>query len=539
MSVEKKNNEKKPGFWTNLFSKNPAAATGASNHPSYPATVSDEKRDADPEALGLESADQQNPPTTIALMDVDHTIIGNAAVDLENIKETLKPAINSHITSTLNRLKVKHLYLFTDMSLTSIGLNERTALVKLLEEQGFVVHGVITPVDRAWRFNSEENLTNFANNPDLQLSDGSEEELRHMLSTNNAYQLAKEQIEKENVSSNLGIAFKSATTPEGRADLETASKGRRCKLYLDALSLDRGLTHVKGEMFRDFLKHKAPEFQRCIVFDDNREALEGVRSVAVASSLTRSIRTVIVHVNNSIRLKEGEERKTAADYVSEINAATLTATQELHAAICDVTLTEDDATFTDAIKLRIKAALVDGADINGANTSLSAWKGDLPLHTALVKRNKTLIQFLIECGADPSLREPRRGERPIERFIRVGRNQVDLLRWLLDHYPQIIETQAPSRVAPSLPPAAEVLEAKDGEGAVVTDHSEGQLPTTTSPKESTQTPSDVSANNAPYSLGTALTSRGSFSISSAAAAGQPLPQQPQDAYQSSNTEFVR
>ncbi|MDF3054814.1 MAG: hypothetical protein K0Q74_721 [Gammaproteobacteria bacterium] len=117
------------------------------------------------------------------------------------------------------------------------------------------------------------------------------------------------------------------------------------------------------------------------------------------------------------------------------------ATQQLHAIICDEALTEDDATFTEDMQNRLKLTLSQWADINGVNTSPSAWQGDLPLHTAFVKGNKALIRFLIDQGADITLRDPRKNETPIERLRRVvfPDRQQEILDWLSAEYPAMRE----------------------------------------------------------------------------------------------------
>ena len=75
----------------------------------------------------------------VALLDVDHTL-ANTDRDRQNI-------INKTLLEALKLKGIKDVYLFTDMVFTAGAIEERLELIKYLEQDGFTVHGCITPLD--------------------------------------------------------------------------------------------------------------------------------------------------------------------------------------------------------------------------------------------------------------------------------------------------------------------------------------------------------------------------------------------------------
>lgn len=210
----------------------------------------------------------------VALLDVDHTsTYGDMATG----------QINFALFDELKARGINDLYLFTDMTINEGNINDREALITVLRNQGFTVHGVITPNDFAWNLTPatlhsfKDSL--FRNNTKFQLKNVTEyaqiaesvepvlsglPEIQELLGTTHTppigYAYAEGKMAHDNGTFNRHIVEKSSDA----------------KFVFDIAGLKSGLGIGKGLLFRQFLDHKPDWCGQCLVFDDKAEEIHSI-----------------------------------------------------------------------------------------------------------------------------------------------------------------------------------------------------------------------------------------------------------------------
>ncbi len=237
-----------------------------------------------------------------ALLDMDHTLAYTAYVKNDNGENEIdatgeiKTEIKYNI-DLLNKLKangIRDIYLFTDMTLSKSSLEDRLKVIKFLEEQGFTVHGVITPLDFFWNFDSKmlrefEEATLRAG---VVLTAGRQKNIHLIRDIIKQYPKIIEHMDSKEYP-NIGIAFKEATQPSNLSDPEKIRelqlRGNACKHAIDAMSLFKEIPTCKGIMFTQFIAHLLTWISAIYVFDDMKENNQAVNQ---CNSATLPVYTV-------------------------------------------------------------------------------------------------------------------------------------------------------------------------------------------------------------------------------------------------------
>ncbi|MBX9586076.1 MAG: hypothetical protein K2X50_02350 [Gammaproteobacteria bacterium] len=224
-----------------------------------------------------------------ALLDMDHTLAYTAYVKNDKgeneTDETgeIKTEIKYNI-DLLNKLKangIRDVYLFTDMTLSKSSLEDRLKAIKFLEEMGFTVHGVITPLDFFWNFDSKilrefEEATYRAG---VVLTAGRQKNIDLLQGIIKNFPEIMEHMDS-NEYPNIGIAFKEATLPCNLSNpdkiRELQLRGNACKHAIDAMSLLKEIPTCKGIMFMQFISHLLTWMSAIYVFDDMKENNQAV-----------------------------------------------------------------------------------------------------------------------------------------------------------------------------------------------------------------------------------------------------------------------
>jgi hypothetical protein len=210
-------------------------------------------------------------PKTVALLDVDHTLL---------FDDPNQP--NPHIIKALKAAGITDVYLFTDMTFRKTDVEDRANLKKMLEDNGLTVHGVIASPDIAWHIPDAELLSfeEAMNKNDIILNRNRPKNLDKLPAI-----IAQHPHINALVRGDLtrlpspGNAFASVNNQyvEGTFD-----RSNKCKLILDVLSAE--LAHPKGLLFQNYVAHKPAWVQSFVVFDDNKHSLESVQQVAAKSN---------------------------------------------------------------------------------------------------------------------------------------------------------------------------------------------------------------------------------------------------------------
>ncbi|QDP73746.1 hypothetical protein FOG18_13900 (plasmid) [Legionella israelensis] len=230
-----------------------------------------------------ESEEEEKRP--VALLDVDHTLL----FDNE---------FNETLLKSLKKNGIRDIYLFTDMRFGRLNVKDRMDLVESLQEKGFTVHGVITPVDLVWNQLSAENAEEFEKwistsgfkgrfqGPAFEQLITDEENIERMpfLKKVNTY----------NPSQNTpGASYQEAvrayrSIPESAREDEPLpgnmlTRSSYAKVFSDHLaeqlgyaSLEKHTGHTKGLLLDFFLHHKPDWVSSIIIADDNKGVIEAV-----------------------------------------------------------------------------------------------------------------------------------------------------------------------------------------------------------------------------------------------------------------------
>lgn len=287
--------------------------------------------------------------STVALLDVDETLFVdqlNVDPDVDNV-ESVKGKIlaggvlNVELILALKASQVKDVYLFTDMTFTVTSMLERKALVAILKDYGFTVHGVATPADLAWDL-PLELLKAFYNSTSSKLPKEIDwlnrtykrDEAKVLTDQLESDETYKKLVSKLNSVGSLppGSAFKtveevneeSKSEDSNEAFLAFLAFAKRCryaKAFVDAMSVVEGISHVKGSLFYAFLKHNNKKYSKYIVCDDNQDVLKSIKQGNEKHLSDSQIDTITIYVNNNFKkIAPGEIPKSKASYLREINA---------------------------------------------------------------------------------------------------------------------------------------------------------------------------------------------------------------------------
>lgn len=275
---------------------------------------------------------------TVALLDVDDTLIirdhgaDPVADDVEQIKTKLRApgVLNLDLIKALKAARIKDVYLFTDMTFNKNSLQERLALAEVLKEDGFIVHGTITPADCAWHL-PQKPLQALAESKDVGLlkqidrlrEAGKNEEAQKLLSElqqNLDYQAVIKNPELKGTAK-PGRAFAEAVEVINNKELlhTCALRGMYAKSFADRESLLHGMSHVKGKMLQCLVNHNQHGFKKFVVCDDRLDVLESIKQAN--DTFHEPVDAVTVYINNNRKRKSpGEQSKSYSTYLNEINA---------------------------------------------------------------------------------------------------------------------------------------------------------------------------------------------------------------------------
>jgi len=272
-------------------------------------------------------SDRQSHDKTIALLDVDRTLLGNVVIDYnpqadfksqiahisEQLRDKKNSAINRELLQALQVSNIKDIYLFTDMRLSAQQIMERQGLVEALNAEGFTVHGVIVPADPVWHL-SQSDLEDFIKSDDSKRSseiqsltqEGKKEnvqkhiaEIRKNITVIKCLQSASEDIRVGEAFASglksLDSEVKKSKDEKSPQIEEIMTKSAAGKSLADALSVIEDLPHVKGKMFQYFLtSNKKLGFTKCIVADDLPEVLTSVHQANERSENPIQVSTIYV-----------------------------------------------------------------------------------------------------------------------------------------------------------------------------------------------------------------------------------------------------
>jgi hypothetical protein len=209
-------------------------------------------------------------PKTIVLLDVDDTIW---------LYKQSKP-LNEELIKRLKTLGVTDLFLFTDMTLSNKAIQHRLELIKILENLGFRVNGVITPGDIMWNTNILQT---------------------NLLSVNTEKD-AREYVNGVFSHNQPGTAFSSVTNERanGMIDETIATKSIDiARTYIPYLTSKLGYSHLKGLLFEFFLNYLSEETEKIIVIDDNRAVIKSIKQVCENKKVelqNKKLHVDIIHI---------------------------------------------------------------------------------------------------------------------------------------------------------------------------------------------------------------------------------------------------
>ena len=275
-------------------------------------------QNSQPIAAPLPKVETNMNKKVVALLDVDNTLsIGGAVYNDDGSVESIPDsALNHNLITALQHADIKNVYLFTDMSLgRKTNMFERQALVKILEDKGFTVKGVITPADCAWNKDEDqlaqlhsflipEGQSHFFHQ--VKQWDAQKMQAKKELLNNNAvYNNLKASTENSNPD-NLGKAYKDVLEEiNAERKKQLTLKGDAGKLFTECLATEQDLSDHKGIMYKYFLDNVHHDITTCYLFDDKPEVLESSKKIHDASN--SAIELISIQVNH--RSKENNSEK--------------------------------------------------------------------------------------------------------------------------------------------------------------------------------------------------------------------------------------
>lgn len=248
---------------------------------SYPSFSKEKEKEVIAELE--ESEEEEKRP--VALLDVDHTLLFDSE-------------FNETLLKSLKKKEIRDIYLFTDMRFGRLNVKDRMDLVEHLQEKGFTVHGVITPVDLVWNQLSAENAEEFEKwistsdfkgrfqGPAFEQLITDKENIERMpflkkVNTYNPSQNTPGASYQEAVRAYRSIPESAREDAQLPGNMLTRSS--YAKVFSDHLaeqlgyaSLEKHTGHTKGLLLDFFLHHKPDWVSSIIIADDNKGVIEAV-----------------------------------------------------------------------------------------------------------------------------------------------------------------------------------------------------------------------------------------------------------------------
>lgn len=214
----------------------------------------------------------------VALLDVDHTLLD------------INDDVNEVLLEALIARNITRVFLFTDMTFNQHVIEERNGLVKLMEQMGFSVQGIITPNDLTWsQMNSGEvmKLHNWCFGEKLYAGKLYGEQFEAFVSSkkDELPGIYNALIAYQPAIANLGDSYNEACLElfhHGCVSETTKVRSIFAKVFADHLGEKCGYRHNKGLLLDAFLRHKPDWVNSVIVFDDNKDVIQDIQFFKLA-----------------------------------------------------------------------------------------------------------------------------------------------------------------------------------------------------------------------------------------------------------------
>ncbi|MBA3537079.1 MAG: hypothetical protein H0T84_10795 [Tatlockia sp.] len=217
----------------------------------------------------------------VALLDVDHTLLFNNR-------------LNQDLLDSLKSKHIKDLYLFTDMTFKNTSIQDRNDLLAQLQDQGFIVHAVITGNDLTWDDMSGEETS-------LLYQWCNDNTYRGMMVGKEFEQFIQEKKDvlpglakviqtyfPDNKVPGKGYADAAAEFEEsGNISDETRTRSFFAKAFADHLGEKYGYKHNKALLLDLFLRHKPAWISSLVVIDDNDDVIESISNFKAVDEQVR------------------------------------------------------------------------------------------------------------------------------------------------------------------------------------------------------------------------------------------------------------
>ena len=334
----------------------------------------------------------------VALLDVDHTLLFD-----EN-------TLNTQLLDALKSAGISDFYLLTDMTYKITGIQERNNLVRQLRENGFVVHGVITPQDLVWNSLTSEKALKFKEVTNNQLNRSkrlSGESLESILkSEKDELELSDDVLMYQSVKNEPGSGYEDAVKAFHTSTEEDREYGRplpeqiqtrsvTAKILSDRLAEQKGYTDTKGLLLDLFMKHKPTWVNSIIVMDDKPSVIDSIERFKTETHPDLAITAVHVssqdmdynapiraHLDSKL-ITVKNYRKLAQDYIDNSltrmpnDAVAITKRKIVSIALDELDNVDNDAVIRiNEFRLKLKESL--------DNVSLSM-------------RNDSAFMYLLKC----------------------------------------------------------------------------------------------------------------------------------------------
>jgi len=202
-------------------------------------------------------------------------------------------SLNIDLVDSLLVHGIKHVFLFTDMTLHPPEIENRNSLIKELEEIGFAVHNVLTPNDLTWLDMDEveaKQLHEWAFSAKLYTGKfyGPEFEAYVTSCSSDLPKMSEAIVAYRPERGAIGAGFSDACIE--MHDTKTVSDNTRArsifaKVFADHLSEKVGYRHCKGLLLDLFLRHRPDWVGSIVVIDDNKDVVADVTSFKPVSTL--------------------------------------------------------------------------------------------------------------------------------------------------------------------------------------------------------------------------------------------------------------
>jgi hypothetical protein len=236
----------------------------------------------------------------LALLDVDHTLL-------------FDDRLNMNLLDSLKERGIKDLYLFTDMTLKKSGMKDRKELIEKLQDLGFNVHGVITPLDLVWDKVPAEKAAEFQSfvfqsGPKKLYGD----DFNIFLNSNDVkdkYLFASTALNRAMKEVTFGIAYKEGIESYLKVENEDkpipnhiSERSDVAKILGDQIAQQAGYAHTKGLLLDAFMQNKPEWVSNIIIADDNKNVITSIAQYHEKNQPTIPISAIHVqneHVNKT------------------------------------------------------------------------------------------------------------------------------------------------------------------------------------------------------------------------------------------------